>query len=314
VKTKIAILFLLSITFLTACGGVTPVPITETPTPKIAAQTITPSPTNTPIATPYDWWETPTPETVPGYPTALMPVELDPFAKNVPVEQTDISAHDLYIGKYVIRKWCKEDESIKDYCSITISSLGEKQVEIWGFPVYLGEETGTDLTERGIPDIVIISSQGNPGAIIKVFEAGNTLKEIMNVWSTSPRRFVDLNNDKTYEFITTERIWSQFITCNVSGIPLVYEYNPDTGYVNKTSKYKEVLSTNIQWGTDYLSTYKLENPNTEVPVCNVYYLVTAYLVSGQKEKAWDILDENYSPEKAAEYKVGFEKDLENLIP
>lgn len=243
-----------------------------------------------------------------------MPVELDPFAKNVPVEQTDIPAHDLYIGKYVIRKWCKEDESIKEYCSITISSLGEKQVEIWGFPVYLGEETGTDLTGRGIPDIVIISSQGNPGAIIKVFEAGNTLKEIMNVWSTSPRRFVDLNNDKTYEFIATERIWSQFSICQATGMPLIYEFDAESGYTNKTNKYGEILLPNIQWGIDNLASYKLENPNTEVPLCYVYHLVTAYLVSGQKEKAWSILDENYSPEKAAEYKAGFQEDLDSLIP
>jgi hypothetical protein len=99
-KSKDTILLFLCIT-LAACDGVTPVPITETPTLKIATQTITPTPANTPIATPYNWWETPTPETVPGYPTPLIPVELDPFAKNVPVKQTDISAHDLYIGKYV---------------------------------------------------------------------------------------------------------------------------------------------------------------------------------------------------------------------
>jgi hypothetical protein len=246
-----------------------------------------------------------------------MPVELDPFAKNVPVKLQELSVQQLYIGKYILRNWCKDDESIKSYCAITISSLGEKQVEIWGFPVYLGIETGADLTGRGYPNIVAISGNGNAGVEVRVFEAGETLKEIMDVWSYNyayTKHFVDLNNDKSYEFISNTKIWSKFITCNVSGIPLVYEYNLDTGYVNKTSKYKEVLSTNIQWGTDYLLTYKLENPNTEVPVCNVYYLVTAYLVSGQKEKAWEILDENYSPEKAAEYKAGFQEDLGSLIP
>ncbi|MBI5951737.1 MAG: hypothetical protein HY865_08770 [Chloroflexi bacterium] len=128
-KKRTSLFLLLSIA-LTACGGITPVPITETPTPRVATQTSTPHLTNAPIATPYNWWETPTPETVPGYPTPLMPVELDPFAKNVPVEQADISTHDLYIGKYVLRNWCKVDESIKSYCAITISSLGEEQVEV----------------------------------------------------------------------------------------------------------------------------------------------------------------------------------------
>jgi hypothetical protein len=312
-KKRTSLFLLLSIV-LTACGGVTPVPITETPTPRVATQTSTPHLTNTPIATPYNWWETPTPETVPGYPTPLMPVELDPFAKNVPVEQADISTHDLYIGKYVLRNWCKVDESIKSYCAITISSLGEEQVEVWGFPVLLATETGTDLTGRGYPNIVTVSGNGNAGAEIRVFEAGNTLKEIMDVWSRDFVRFENLNNDQSYEFIANVKIWSQFSYCQAGGIPLVYEYDTESGYINKTSKYKEVLSSNIQWGLDYLSSYKLENPNTEVPLCKVYYLVTAYLVSGQTEKAWNILDENYSPEKAAEYKAGFLSDLGSLVP
>jgi hypothetical protein len=181
-----------------------------------------------------------------------------------------------------------------------------------------GVETGADLTGRGYPNIVVVSGNGNAGVEVRVFEAGETLKEIMDAWSYNyayTEHFVDLNNDKSYEFIGDARIWSQFSDCQATGISFVYEYNADTaGYVNKTSKYKEVLSSNIQWGIDNLASYKLENPGTEVPLCRVYYLVTAYLVTGQQEKAWDILDENYSPEKAAEYKAGFLSDLGSLVP
>jgi hypothetical protein len=313
-KSKNAILLFLCIT-LTACGGVTPIPVTNTPTPKVATQTITPSPTYVPTAGPFHW-ETPTPDTLAGYPTAVMPIEKDPFAKNIPVKLQELSVQQLYIGKYILRNWCKADESIKSYCAIIISSLGEDQVEIWGFPAYLGKETGADLTGKGYPDIVVIAANGNAGSEIRVFEAGKTLKEILHTWSRSSGEypsFIRLNNDDSYEFVTNIRIWSKFTSCNV-GATLIYEYSPETGYINKTSKYKDVLSAKIQWSLNYLSTYKLENPNTEIPVCNVYYLVTAYLISGQKEKAWGILDENYPPEKAEEYKAGFQKDLGHLIP
>jgi hypothetical protein len=315
-KTRTSIFLLLS-TVITACGGVTPVPVTETPTPKVATQTSTLFPTNTPIATPYNWWETPTPETVPGYPTPLMPVELDPFAKNIPVEQTDISAHDLYIGKYVLRNWCKADESIKSYCAITISSLGDKQVEIWGFPVYLGVETGTDLTGRGYPNIVVVAGIGNAAGEVgvRVFEAGNTLKEILLTGSRRDFKFVDLNDDKSVEFIADKRIWSKFSDCKILNMLVVYEYNPKSGrYKPATDKHKAVVALSVQRDINSLNAYKTQHPNSEVPLCGVYDLVSLYLISGQQEKAWDILDENYSPEKAAEYKAGFLSDLGSLIP
>ncbi|MCE9646328.1 MAG: hypothetical protein K8S20_10050 [Chloroflexi bacterium] len=316
-KTKCAIPFLLSAIYLSACGGVTPIPMTtKTSTPSVAVSTNIPSPGNTPTLFP-DRWVTSTPETIFGYPTPLIPVELDSFAPNIPVGQSDISTHDLYIGKYVVRKWCKEDEIIKEFCSITISSLGEKQVEIWGGPIYLGAETGTDLTGRGYPNIVVISGIGNAAGevVVWVFEAGSTLKEILRTGSRREIKFVDLNNDKSLEFTGEARIWSQFSDCQILNFPFVYEYNAASGYVNKTSKYNQgILAAIIQRGLDSLISYEAENPNAEVPLCNVYDLVSAYLVSGQTEKAWDILDKNYSAETAAEYKAGFQKDFSAYIP
>jgi hypothetical protein len=244
-----------------------------------------------------------------------MPVETNPLFSDIPLaKQKRLSTNELYIGNYVLRNWCKEIEVIQAYCAITISSIGMNQVEIWGFPAYLGAETGTDLTGRGYPDIVIISAQGNPSDEIIVYEAGKSLKKIMDIRSRNSVRFVDLNNDKSYEALADARIWSQFSGCSPIIIPLVYEYNAESGYTDKTSKYREILLPDIQLGVDSLASYKLENPNTEVPLCRVYHLVTAYLVSGEKEKAWSILDENYSPEKAAEYKAGFQEDLGSLIP
>lgn len=291
-------------------------PVSETPTFKISTKTNTPSFTDTPSPTPFKW-ETPTPETLLGYPTALLPVEKDPFAKNVPLVPQELSLQQLYIGKYIIRNWCKDDESISSYCAITISALGEEQVEIWGFPVYLGVETGSDLTGNGYPNIVVIDGIGNAAGevVVKVFEAGNTLKEILTAFSRPDIKFANLNNDKSVEFLGDARIWSQFSDCQALNLPYVLEYDTKTAsYTVKTYKYNEILASNIQFALDGLATYKSENPNTEIPLCRVYWLVSAYLVSGQREKAWGILDENYSAEKSAEYKAGFLKDLGGYVP
>jgi hypothetical protein len=318
-KTKTIALFLLSAMYLTACGGVTPIPPAETSTPPVAIKTSTPTPIVTAAASPTLFhWQPPTPETVIGYPTAVMPVEEDPFAKDVPLIQTELTAPQLHIGKYVLRNWCKDDEAISSYCVITISALGEEPVEIWGLPVYLGQETGSDITGNGYPNIVVIEGVGNAGGDVRVrvFEVGDTLKEIMNVGSRGYsyyENFVDLNNDHSYEFVAHVRIWSQFSTCQAIDTPLVYEYSSASGYVNQTRKYKEALSPDIQWSLDRITLYKAKNPNTEVPFCHLYYVLTAYLVSGQQEEAWALLEENYPPEKVAEYKAGLLKDLEKLI-
>jgi hypothetical protein len=319
VKAKKLVLFLFSAIYVSACGDVTPIPPTGTSTPEVTIKTSTPNPAMTATVRPtlfYGW--TSTPETVFGYPTAVMPFEEDPFAKNVPLIQTELTAPQLHIGKYVLRNWCKDDETISSYCVITISALGEEPVEIWGLPVYLGAETGSDITGNGYPNIVVIEGIGNAGGdvFVRVFEVGDTLKEIMNVGSrgySHYENFVDLNNDNSYEFVAHERIWSQFSNCQAMDTPLIYEYSSNSGYVNQTSKYKEVLSPNIQWGLDQISSYKTENPNTKTPLCNLYYLLTVYVVSGQQEKAWALLEENYPPEKVAEYKAGLLKDLEKLI-
>jgi len=313
-KTKSAIIVLLSAIYISACGGVTPIPLTETPTPKVATTTNTPYFTNTPTVTPVRW-ETPTPETIPGYPTPQVPEELDPFGSDVPFEQKGITSNELYIGKHVLRKWCKPFDFM-EYCAITISSLKEKQVDISDLPSYLAQETGTDLIGTGYPDIVIVSEIGNAAGeqVVRVFEAGDTLKEILVAGGRRDWKFKDLNNDKSFEFIGDARVWSKFSDCQILNFPYVYEYVPNTGYAIKTYKYKEVLFPNIQFWLGEIDSYKKENPGKEIPLCRVYGVVGAYLVSGETEKAWSILDENYSAEKVAEYKAGILADLEGFIP
>ncbi|MBK9927327.1 MAG: hypothetical protein IPP66_18815 [Anaerolineales bacterium] len=267
----------------TACGAVTPIPSTEA-----AYQ----------------------------YPTPQIPVEIDPFAPSVSFKQASIAGNDeLYIGKYILRNWCKPLDFM-DYCAITISTLNEKQVDIVNWHSYISHETGTDLTGTGIPNIVIISEIGNAAGeqFIRIFEAGDSLKEILFIGSRRDWKFEDLNNDKAFEFIGDARVWSKFSDCQILNFPYVQEYTPNVGYTIGTHKYKEILYSSIQYWLENIDTYKKENPGTEIPLCRVYGVVAAYLVSGQTEKAWAILDTNYSPDKAAEYKVGFQEDLKNLLP
>ncbi|MCJ7435092.1 MAG: hypothetical protein MUO77_16540, partial [Anaerolineales bacterium] len=288
-KTNNTIFFLLSAIYISACGGVTSIPITtKTPTPKVAITTNTLYPTNTPTITPARWEKTSTPETILGYPTPQVPVELDPFGPGVPFEQKGITSNELYIGKYVLRKWCKPFDFM-EYCAITISSLKEKQVDFSNWPSYLAPETGTDLIGTGYPDIVIVSEIGNAAGeqIVRVFEAGATLKEILVAGGRRDWKFEDLNNDKSFEFIGDARVWSKFSDCQILNFHYVYEYVPNTGYVIKTYKYKEVLFPNIQFWLGEIDSYKKENHGIEINADKVMKAAQDFPGSGKAKKAND---------------------------
>ena len=147
----------------------------------------TPDTTTTivPTITSTSWMNTATPETFAGYPTAQSAPPtptIFTLPKDFEVQREDFLLHDLYFGKYVVRKWCGKEKFGEYYfksCAITISSLGEKQIEIWGFPAYLREETGVDLTGNGKPNIVIVNANGNCCVETIVYEVGDTVRPQM---------------------------------------------------------------------------------------------------------------------------------------
>ncbi len=351
-KIKIEILFLVCAILLAACGGVTPYPISLAESPTFAIPTTKPLPTltNTPTLTPIPW-HTPTPETLYGYPTlqpAVLPTcnPIDCFKFEDNVQRQDFAFHNLYLGKYVLRNWCNIDPNftIYPYCAVTISSKGNQQIEIWGYPARLGEETGADLTGRGKSDIVIVDwGGGNCCVGTIVYEVGDRLEKIMDIGSFRPGTFTDLNNDGSYEYIVPNRIFSQFCGVCQARPSVVYEYQLKLGYVPATYKFKDVLSADINKDLDFLAQFTKQNPeitfhfsdpfgnsvqstddiefwnyaNTNanyMSAVNVIYgLVIDYLLIGQQADAQNILNKYFPPDKATEYLSGIQKDLQRLL-
>lgn len=352
-KTKIVLQCLICIVFLAACGGVTPYPISlaPTPTPAILSTkpfptfTITPTVTQTPL-------NTPTPESISGYPTpqpAVLPTcnPIDCLKLEDNVQRQDFTFHDLYLGKYVLRNWCNIDPILAPYpyCAVTISSKGNQQIEIWGWPARFREETGADLTGNGKPDIVITNwSGGNCCVGTIIYEANDKLEKIMDIGSFRPGTFTDLNGDETYEYIVPYRLWPSFCHCDARP-SVVFEYQPKSGYVPATNKFKDVLSFDFNKAFNFLDEFRKQNPNMPFLLlsANDYYNPTAedeeylkfdketnweysraintlynitvyYLLAGQPVDAQNALNKYLPPNKANEYMLAVQEELQYLLP
>lgn len=351
-KTRFALQYLLCTVFLTACGGVTPIPavLVTSPTISISATKQLPTLVNPLTLTPT-LLNTPTPETLFGYPTslpAMLPTcnPIDCFKMEDNVQRQDFTFHDLYLGKYVIRNWCNNDPNftISSYCAVTISSKDNQQIEIWGYPARLGEETGADLTGNGKPDIVIINwGGGNCCVGTIVYEVGDNLEKIMDIGGFRPGTFNDLNGDGTYEYIAPERGFSSFCSLCQFRVSVVYEYQSDSGYVLATNKFKDVLSDDIQSASDFIVQFTKQNPNITFhflsenyqtdptaedkeylrfneenldymrAVNTLYQLVGYYLLAGQNSDARNTLNKYFSPDKSSEYMSAIQQDLQGLL-
>ncbi len=281
-KIKLTTIIVLIAIISSACGAVTPYPTTTISSPTLTVPRATPLPTLTitPAITPT-FENTSTPGTLYGYPTpepAILPTcnPIDCLEVTPDVQRQDISFHELYVGKYVLRSWCNIDQRFPNLqqCAVTISSKGNAQIEIWGYPAYFAAETGADLTGDGVPDIVIDvwSGAADNGPVTFVYEAGNTLKEIMGVWQDYRGEFIDLNGDGSDEYISPIRNWgsSICIMCQFWAM-IVYQYQPKLGYVPETYKFKDVLlpmsdtvksslSANIQYELNFLNQFTKQNP------------------------------------------------------
>jgi hypothetical protein len=350
-KTKIALYCLICIFFLSACGSVTPYPTSSVASPTFAfttteslpTLTITPTVTETP-------WNTPTPETLSGYPTpqsAVLPTcnPIDCLKLEDNVQRRDFAFHDLYLGKYVLRNWCDVDPNLTvyPYCAVTISSKDNQQIEIWGWPARFGEETGADLTGNGTSDIVIIDwSGGNCCVRTVVYEVGDSLKKIIDIGSFRPGTFTDLNGDGTYEYIVPYRLWPRFCMCDARP-SVVFEYQPKSGYVPATYKFKNTLSFNFNEALDFLDKFTKQNPNMPLlllsdnydynpttedeeylkfdkenpdysrAINTLYNITVYYLLAGQPIDAQNNLYKYLSPNKATEYMLAIQEELKSLL-
>jgi hypothetical protein len=355
-KSKIISLYLVCTFFLASCGGVTPYPTpltasptlasasTSTSTPQIPTQTNTPTLTSTPQ-------NTPTPEILSGYPTlqsAVLPtcspggcIEMEDN-----VQRQDLTFHDLYLGKYVLRRWCNVDPNIRlySYCAVTISSKDKPQVEIWGWPAKFREETGADLTGDGMPDIVITNwGGGNCCVSTIIYKTGDTLEKVLDIGNFRPGTFVDLDENGTYEYITLDRLWSTFCNCTVYP-SVIFEYQAQSGeYLPATDKFKNTY-LDFHDGFNFLDEFRAKNPNApflflsadrysnptvedeeyfklerEIPdyhraICTLYNIMVSYMLAGEEAEAQKTLNKYLPPDKANEYMIAIKKDLKYYLP
>ena len=356
---RLSLFFLIA--FLTACAPATNAPMpgtllsaaeSGTTRPADANPSATPSATPTPLTPTVQ--STSPPETLYGFPTPQTPVPLptcDPTKDcflpwKVDIERQELPFHELYVGKYVLRRWCDVNSPmIEPDCAITISSRGTTQLEVWSHPVFIGEETGADLTGRGKPDIVIIGFPGGNCCIhTTVYEAGDTLKKILDIGSEQPGKFIDLNSDGVDEFVfKTDRRFSQFCFVCTVWAPHVYAYRPGSGYVPATYKFKELLSNDIMLRMDSLSGFVRANPNIplhfpdnnllytptvedqafqqyeaqianyDMAINDLYNLAVLYLLAGEPDKAQKLLSQYFPPEKATQYTMAIRQDVGNWL-
>lgn len=353
-KSKIISLYLVCTFFLASCGGVTPypTPLTASPTlasaststPQIPTQTNTPTLTSTPQ-------NTPTPEILSGYPTlqsAVLPtcspggcIEMEDN-----VQRQDLTFHDLYLGEYVLRRWCNVDPKIRlySYCAVTISSKDKPQVEIWGWPAKFREETGADLTGDGMPDIVITQwSDGNCCVGTIIYKTGDKLEKIMDIGSFRPGTFADLDENGTYEYIALYRLWPSF--CNCAAYPsVIFEYQAQLGeYTPATHKFTNT-PLDFHESFNFLDEFRKKNPNApflllssdyylnptaedkeylkfekEIPdyskaLNTLYNIMVSYILAGEDAEAQKILNKYLPPDKADEYMLAIKKELKYFLP
>jgi hypothetical protein len=354
-KTKIVLQCLICVVFLAACGSVTPYPTSLAPTSTFAIPSTKPFPTFTATPTVTQTpLNTPTPQSISGYPTpqpAVLPTcnPIDCLKLEDNVQRQDFTFHDLYLGKYVLRNWCNIDPilTLYPYCAVTISSKGNQQIEIWGWPARFREETGADLTGNGKPDIVITNwSGGNCCVGTIIYEAGDKLEKIMDIGSFRPGTFTDLNEDGTYEYIVPYRLWSRLCSMCDARPSVVFEYQPKSGYVPATHKFKDTLSFNFNEALSFLDKFTKQNPNMPFRVlsANYYYSLTPtaedeeylkfdketnweysralntlynitvyYLLAGQPDDAENVLNKYLPSNKATEYMQVVQEELEGLL-
>jgi hypothetical protein len=159
----------------------------------------------------------------------------------------------------------------------------------------------------------------------------------MDVGSFRPGTFTDLNGDDAYEYIAPYRIWSQFCKYCAVRPSIIYEYQPKSGYIPATYKFKDVLSADINEALGFLNQFTKQSPNMplyfvtdtdseneywkyatgnsdyERAVNAIYRLAAYYLLTGQQSDAQKILNKHFPPDKATEYMLGIEKDLQGLL-
>lgn len=255
-------------------------PATLTPADEAGpAATHTPLPPST--STPTVLPATPVPTASPEPPTPAPPAE------------AYIVEDERQIGEYVVRLWRNTSSEGVGYDQIaTISGAGQPPVQA-EFVAGLGEETGTDLTGEGHPDVVIQVFTGGAHCCFStiVYDLGPQLTKVLeSPLSNCGGSFTDLDGDGVAEFVTCDDLFA-YAYCPYAGSPaaqVVLQYEPGQGYVPASPRFAQSYDAGIAAHT---AAAEEAQPGElgewdGTNKCGVLPLVLDYLYSGQDGKAW----------------------------
>jgi hypothetical protein len=273
----------------------TPEPPTPTSEPAQEEATATPSPaTAAPGATPA------------SAPTAAPTQPAGAEAWDSPGETYALQEERL-IGDYAVRLW--QDMSHEDDVSLghvaTVSQRGERKVEV-EFVFGLGEETGSDITGEGHPDVILEVFTGGAHCCFStiVYDLGPTMTKVLETpLSNCGGTFEDLDGDGIPEYITCDDRFA-YTYCPYASSPVVQavlQYDPGrSGYVPASP-----LFANTYEGPIAMHTELAENAQPGelgewdgTSKCAVLPLVLDYLYTGQDEQAWVTFQDYYTPTDA----------------
>lgn len=232
--------------------------------------------------------------------TATAPVPSPTLSTPEPPGETYIIDQERRIGEYVVRLWRNTAPEGIGYDNIaTISGAGQPEVRV-EFAAALGEETGTDLTGEGHPDVVIEVFTGGAHCCLStiVYDLGPTLTKVLETpLSNCGGSFQDLDGDGIAEYVTCDDLFA-YVYCCYAGSPaarVVLRYDPGSGYVPASPQYGDIYAGPIGADTEIA-----ENAEPgercewdETTRCGVLPLVLDLLYAGQDAQAWAELDRLY---------------------
>jgi hypothetical protein len=270
-----------------------------TPIPPQPTDTLPPSPTSTF-----------TPTSIPTLsPTSLTPEPPDPAY---------FLQEERFIGPYAIRMWRNPDSDPFMFDSIlTISGAGQPQVRVESFSG-LGDETGTDITGEGHPDVIVNVFTGGAHCCFStiVYDLGPTLTKVLETpLSNCGGHFQDLDGDGVLEFITCDDLFA-YEYCSFAGSPIVQvvlQHEPGRGYIPASPRFPQLYVEDIA--------RDLRRAEEAVPgamgewyndtKCSVLPLILDYLYSGQADEAWAAFDRLYTYPDAQVFRAEIELAVSN---
>ena len=270
-----------------------------------SATPIPPRPTDTPSPSP-----TPPP---PPTPTPTLP-PLPPTPE--PPDPAYVLQEERFIASYAIRVWRNPASDAFMFDDIlTISGTGQPQVRVESC-VDLGEETGTDITGEGHPDVVVKVFTGGAHCCFStiVYDLGPTLTKVLETpLSNCDGHFQDLDGDGVLEFITCDDLFA-YEYCCFAGSPavrVVLQYEPGRGYVPASPRFPQV------YADDIARDLKLAEEATPGGMgewdndtkCAVLPLVLDYLYSGRADEAWAAFDRLYTYPDASVFRAEIEQTV-----